>query len=114
MKTLYPFFEDINLDLCGNQCLITINTQALKPKVNLFSPLLGHLKISKSGIERGLMLILKAIIKESLGADVDIKLIVMLFAGYLSLIKQPLYFFQIKAIKRSLIFSLTSKKLTYN
>ncbi|WP_114937616.1 hypothetical protein [Mucilaginibacter endophyticus] len=99
MKTLYSVFEDINLDMCSNQCLLSIGTQALVPKVNLFDRLFGQIKISRSGIKRSLMLISKAIIKESLGAELDIKLIIMLFAGYLSLVKQPSSLLKIKAFQ---------------
>ena len=111
MKTLYSVFEDLNLDLCDNPYLLSMDTQALKPKVNLFDQLLSQIKISKSGIEWSLMLISKAIIKESLGADLDIKLVVMLFAGYLSLIKQSLYLLQIKAFKRGSDLSFMNTNL---
>jgi hypothetical protein len=96
MKTMYSIFEDINFDLCGNECFLSIDTEALKPKVNLF----GQIKISESGIKCSLMVISKAIINESLGIDLDLKLVAMLFGGYLSLIKQSLHLLQTKAFKR--------------
>lgn len=40
-------------------------------------------KLSKAGIEHYTLLILKSVIKEILGADIEIKLLLMLTGGYL-------------------------------